>query len=209
MGLLSLRRSVAESGLLPVRTALCVLLSSARAWFVSSQKLHRRDRVYAVIYGCRHTRAMCGGCFADGGAPPRVTPWSARLLATATGVSGHRVDPAPWAIAGRPRYVAPRKADRFEVSAGPHECIGAKSGDRPDPSRVDAADRTRRSRSRATTSCAGTNDLFMRLCDAPSGLTVELRSSPSQIPIGAAGMSTKPSIGRWRLDIRRQHQRGG
>lgn len=87
----------------------------------SSQKLHRRDRVHAVTYGCRHTRAMCGGRFADGGAPPRVTPWSARLLATATGVSGRRVDPGPWAIAGRPRYVAPRKADRFEVSAGPHD----------------------------------------------------------------------------------------
>ena len=116
MGLLSLRRSVAESGLLPVRTALCVLLSSARAWFVLA-KLHRRDRVHAVIYGCRHTRAMCGGRFADGGAPPRSRHGQPACWPPRPALSGRRVDPGPWAIAGRPRYVAPRKADRFEVSA--------------------------------------------------------------------------------------------
>ena len=50
--------------------------------------------VHTVIYGCPHTRAMCGRHFAGGSAALRATPWSAHLLATATGVSGRRVDPA-------------------------------------------------------------------------------------------------------------------
>ena len=61
---------------------------------VTFQKLHRRVRgAYGDLRLSAYSRDVRTPlCWR--GAAPRATPWSAHLLATATGVSGRRVDPA-------------------------------------------------------------------------------------------------------------------